>query len=78
MKSGMAKDACTMFNVNAKHLSKILLGKKYAGGKKKAETEVPGPKQCKKKHKSLKSHTVHKDPDESSSSSDEDVRDGTQ
>ena len=32
MKSGMAKDACTMFDVSVKHLSKILLGKKYAGG----------------------------------------------
>ena len=81
MKSGMAKEACTLFNISAKHLIKILLGKKYAGGadkKRKTETKTPGPKEHKKKWKSLKSHTAHKDPDKSSSSSDDDGRGGTQ
>ena len=30
--SGMAKEACTMFEVWAKQLSKLLLGKVYLGG----------------------------------------------
>ena len=44
MKSEIAKDACAMFNVSAKHLSKIMLGKKYAGGQRKANTKTPGLK----------------------------------
>ena len=78
MKSGMAKETCTMFDISAKHLSKILSGKKYAGGgdkKRKTDTKTPGLKGCKKKCKLLKSHTAHKDPDESSSSSDDDEDD---
>ena len=52
MKSSMAKEVYMKFNMSAKHLSKILSGKKYAGGgekKRKAETETPGPKEHKKK-----------------------------
>ena len=32
MNSSMAIDACKMFNISVKTLSKVLLGKKYAGG----------------------------------------------
>ena len=78
MNSGVVKDACMMFNISAKHPSKILLGKKYTGGsekKRKAESEIPGLKEHKKKRKSLKSHTAHKNPDDSSSSSSSDKED---
>ena len=77
MNSGMVIDACKMFNISVKMLSKVLLGKKYARGgekKRKAGLETPGPKECNKK-KPLKAHTAHKDLDDSSLSSSSDEED---
>ena len=78
MNSGMVIDACKMFNISVKMLSKVLLGKKYARGsekKRKAGLETLGPKECNKKKKPLKAHTAHKDLDDSSSSSSSDEED---
>ena len=52
----MAKEACEMFSVTAKMLSKILLGKKYLGGSGKGKGL--------RKRKSDKSDTGEKKPDD--------------
>ena len=53
----MAKEACTMFEVQAKQLLKLLSGKVYLGGTsgKQPSTESQGPKH---KKKQKQSHTA--------------------
>ena len=52
MNSSVAKDACMMFNISAKHLSKILSGKNCAGGgerEKEGRIGKPWPKRMQEK-----------------------------
>ena len=60
--SGTAKEACTAFEVRAKQLFKLLLGKVYLGG---AATKCPaqkeGPKSLLKKKKSVRAQSAIKE-----------------
>ena len=55
--SGTVKEACGLFNVTAKNLSRVLTGKKYLGG---AQAHAWGPMDRGKKRKSMKSVTAVK------------------
>ena len=54
---GTAKQACELFKVQAKQLSRVLMGWKYLGRDKK-KTSQAGPKEQGKKGKLAKSHTT--------------------
>ena len=72
LNEGYAKDAYQMFDIQAKQLSKVLLGKEYLGGsgqkKKKSNT---GPRTQLKKHETRKSSTTVKRPEEDDDDEDE-------
>ena len=58
----MSKEACALFEMKLKQLSKILSGKKYMGGANKQKTKQKGLKSRLKKHKSLTSAAGVKSP----------------
>ena len=66
--SGTAKEACEMFEVRAKMLSKILSRKKYLGGGGK----IKGSKERLKKRKSRRSDIAVKKPEEDNDDDDND------
>ena len=61
--AGTAKQACELFKVQVKQLSRVLTGRKYLGRDKK-KTQQAGPKEQGKKQKSAKSHTTVKQVDD--------------
>ena len=56
---GTAKEVCELFNVRAKQLSWVVMGRKYLGG-----TQKKRPKEWLKKKKSTRSHMAVKEPEE--------------
>ena len=65
--SGMAKEACEVFEVRVKQLSKLLTGKVYLGRstmKRLAPIEKEGPEQCLKHKKSMKAQSAIKEGDD--------------
>ena len=68
LESRTAKEACEMFEVRAKMLSKILSGKKYLSGGGK----MKGPKERLKKRKSRRSDTAVKKPEKDDDDDDDD------
>ena len=54
MNGGVAKNVCKKFKVSAKQLSKIMMGRKYLGGRKKYPASDP-PKKWGKRQKTSSS-----------------------
>ena len=62
LNEGTVKEACRKFEVREKQLSNILSGSKYKGGADPKDTK--GPLARGKKHKSMKSNTAIKEPEQ--------------
>ena len=71
-KEATSKEACSLFNVRPKQLSKILSGKKYTGGTEKCKAEEMGPHLRQKKQKSATSTMAIKRPDKGDDSDNND------
>ena len=72
LNEGTAKEACRKFEVREKQLSKILSGSKYKGGMD-AKSDMKGPLARSKRHKSVRSHIVVKQPEQEDNDNNNDL-----